>query len=103
MKKVRIFAAISFLLIVITNGLAQETPDTKCEGYGFVRGTVDFAKCMQTESNKLERKASCESARKFNFLICFGSCSSKPGSYAGQCGAPCEQQVSQQYAQCIGN
>ena len=103
MKIVRIVAAILFLLLGITSGISQVTPDTKCEGYGFERGTVEFAKCMQTESNKLERKASCESARKFNFLICFGSCRSKPGSYAGECGAPCEQQVSQQYAQCIAN
>ncbi len=103
MKIIQIIAVIILVTAGIANGLAQNTPDTKCESYGFERGTVDFAKCMQTESNKFEKKAACESAKKFNFLICFGSCRSKPGSYAGECGGPCEQQVSQQYAQCIAN
>lgn len=103
MKAIHIFTQAIFMILISANAFAQIAPDAKCEGYGFVRGTVDFAKCMQTETNKSEKKEQCEQEKRSESLTCFMRCYAKPGSYAGQCGGPCGQQAAQIYAQCMAN
>jgi hypothetical protein len=107
MKNQFITSVLIFLFLGITNVFAQNTPDSKCESFGFIRGTLDFAKCMQSESNKVEKRAQCNDERNGSYSRCLFACMSTPNAYGrampGECAGPCQDRASQRYSQCMSD
>jgi hypothetical protein len=107
MKNKLITGVLIFLFVGISNASAQNTPDSKCESYGFIRGTLDFAKCMQSESNKLEKRAQCNDERNGSYSRCLFACMSTPNAYGrampGECAGPCQDRAAQRYSQCMAD
>lgn len=99
MKSICKIMALLLMLLGNTSIFAQDSPQSKCQEYGFVYGTVDFAKCVQSES----KREQCNKEKKSDFISCWMRCFAKPGSYAGQCNEPCNQQSAQQFAQCMAS
>jgi hypothetical protein len=54
--------ASGFAIIVLAGALAactstQEVAQKHCDGYGFTRGTPEYARCVQTEANAMRERA----------------------------------------------